>query len=261
MSAVITDDIRIQSVINFYTGYFPSGGSTDNSIYMCYGKANSWPSSGGLVEDDQGFVVPVPLSGTAGELFRADMIAGQRILSDEISPVIRRVNWTIGQTYTSGTVVITAEYNVYLAESTIQNNTIPTHLSGVVNNWRFLYKISEQTFITNFVTDDWIPVYLNGNVGSLGTPVEDSVVKTKCKFIMTSVTLNTSKITLANLNDFRKIALWGSPLDLVGDYVSTSSVLASGMNIDSGTVVYVDHRLPVYREEGQIEKFRVILGF
>lgn len=262
MSAIITSEIRTQNTINFYSGFFPSSGTTDNSLYMAFGRDTAWPADiNGKLEDDPSFIVPVPVDATAGSDFRSEVIAGYKIHFNEFCPVIARVDWAVSQTYTAGTVVITDEYNVYYATTSITSDTKPTHTNGVINSWEFLYKISVVDYITNFMTADWIPVYYAGNVGTTGVPDVESMKKTNCRYLMASVTLTESVISIANLSDFRKIALWGTPLASGGGYLTTDTFITSGIDTTSGTVVYVDHRLPTYRSSGQVERLRTIIGF
>lgn len=264
MPAIITDEVRTQYARSFYSSYFPAQGTSNNVLYLAFGRETAWGLDvNSNNEDSPLFIVPVPDETTAGDAFRPEFKAAKKIFETELCPVIPRVNWTPGDTYYQKDVVITDEYNVYVcAAPSVTNNTKPTHTSGELNSWEFLYKISNPDYINNFVTADWIPVWYNGNVGTQGSPDIQSFYKSSCKNIMCMITLSDEIIPIANLNDFRKIALWSNPLDsTIEEFERANVIYNTDIDVNSGVITYVDHRKPVYREAFQVEEYRIILGF
>ena len=259
-NAILTSEFRVQNTINFYDGFYTSG--SPNVLYLAFGRTTPWPTDpNGKIESDQGFLVPVPDAITSGNEFKLNFLGGVKLHPNNVAPVIPRVDFSPGTNYNKDDVVITDEYNVYLTTQSVRTNTKPTHTSGTVNGFYFLYKISNPTYIQNFVTADWIPVYKNGNVGTLGTPDQDSMLKAKCTTLMFSRTITDAEVLTTEVDDFRQIALWSNPLGANGTVFTNNKILPSNIDTTSGIVVYVDNRLPIYRTAGQTEEFKILIGF
>jgi hypothetical protein len=78
---------------------------------------------------------------------------------------------------------------------------------------------------------------------------------------MVSKSYNTDVISTSDLLDFRQISLWSGILNTSAAPVTAQEVLVGSINTASGTIVYVDNRLPVYRAVGQTEDYRILIGF
>jgi hypothetical protein len=111
------------------------------------------------------------------------------------------------------------------------------------------------------VTDEWIPVYFEGNTGNVGIPDVNAIYTVKCITLMISKSYTTAILPIADIADFRQIALWSAILSPTGAVLTTSKLLRSQINVNSGTIIYVDNRLPLYRTTGQSEDYRILIGF
>jgi hypothetical protein len=262
MAALLTKEFRTNNLVTFLDNYF--GVLPVGNMYMSFGQPSPWPNDiNGKDENQSGFIVPALDNQTAAAVFRQSPIASIKIAAGDVSPVIVRKNWTINTQYTTNTVVVTDEWNVYSAKRLVNNNTKPTHTSYTDSNndWAFLYKITSPTMFTRFVTDEWIPVIYNNNTGTDGLADPEAIYKAGTITFMINKTIGLSDFTQEELNDFRRIALWSNPLNLGARPLVETKVLASTMNVNSGTIVYVDNRLPVYRYTNQTEEFKILIGF
>jgi hypothetical protein len=263
MAAILTREFRTNNLISYINASFSA--TATSPMYMWFGRSTAWPTDAlGRTESTPGFVVPQPNTDTASADFRTNAIAGARIALTEVAPVIERINWTVNTAYNAGTAVITDEWNVYIALRNVVSNTKPTHTdtNDTTNpDWKFLYKITSPAMFSNFVTDEWIPVYFEGNTGTGGNPDVNSVYTVKCITLMVSKSYNTNVISISELLDFRQISLWSNILNTSSAPVTAQKVLAGDINTASGTIVYVDNRLPVYRAVGQTEDYRILIGF
>jgi hypothetical protein len=262
MAAILTREFRTNNLASYINAFFSADSTTP--LYMWFGRGDAWPADSlDRTESMDGFVLPQPNSETASSDFRDYAIAGARIAMTEVAPVIERTNWAVDQTYVVGTVVITDEWNVYIAKRDVTSNTKPTHIDTNVAdiNWKFLYKISAPSMFSNFVTDEWIPVYFEGNTGVSGISDELAIYTVKCITLMISKSFNTNVMGISDLSDFRQISLWSAILNHTGVQVTAPKLLVSDIDVSSGTIVYVDNRLPLYRTAGQTEDYRILIGF
>jgi hypothetical protein len=78
---------------------------------------------------------------------------------------------------------------------------------------------------------------------------------------MVSKAYNTDVISTSDLSVFRQISLWSGILNTSGAKVTAQKVLVGDIDKTTGTIVYVDNRLPVYRAAGQTEDYRILIGF
>jgi hypothetical protein len=263
MAAILTREFRTNNLISYINSFFSASSTTP--MYMWFGRSTAWPTDAlGRTESTPGFVIPQPNTDTASSDFRTNAIVGSRIALTEVAPVIERINWATNNSYTAGTVVITDEWNVYIALRNVVSNTKPTQTdtNDTTNlDWKFLYKITASAMFANFVTDEWIPVYYEGNTGTSGTPDVNSIYTVKGITLMVSKSYNTDVISTSDLLDFRQISLWSGILNTSAAPVTAQEVLVGSINTASGTIVYVDNRLPVYRAVGQTEDYRILIGF
>jgi hypothetical protein len=262
MAAILTREFRTNNLISYINSFFSASSTTP--MYMWFGRNSAWPNdASNRSETTGGFVVPQPNTDTASADFRTNAIVGSRIALTEVAPVVERTNWATNNTYNAGTVVITDEWNVYIALRNVTSNTKPTHTDTKDSNadWKFLYKITSTSMFSNFVTDEWIPVYFEGNTGTSGNPDVNSIYTIKCITLMVSKAYNTDVISISDLSVFRQISLWSGILNTSGAKVTAQKVLVGDIDKTTGTIVYVDNRLPVYRAAGQTEDYRILIGF
>lgn len=262
MAAVLTKEFRTNNLVTFLDNYFSS--VPLGTMYMFFGQPNSWPIDiNGKDENQPGFIIPALDTKTAANEFRLTPIAGVKMEAGDVSPVIPRINWAVNKTYQPGTTVVTDEWNVYVSKRTVANNTKPTHTDyqALNDDWGFLYKISNANMFTKFVTDEWIPVNYNNNTGSIGNADPLALYKASTITFMIDKTISLATFTQEELNDFRRIALWSNILNTGDRPIVQTKVMVNEININSGTIVYVDNRLPVYRYTNQTEEYKILIGF
>jgi hypothetical protein len=263
MSAVLTQEFRTNNLLSFINNFF--GIIPNDQMHLFFGKDTSWPNDVlGNTETDIGFSVPVPNTFTVADEFRPNAIAGVKVLNTDVSPVIPRINWELSQSYEAGTVVITDEWNVYMAKTAVASDTKPTHYNYQDANpsWQFLYKITEPNLFVKFVTDEWIPVYWpNYQGGGDSVPHPDSAYLARCVTMMINRTVSEVDLSLEDLNEFRQLALWSSVKDTSGVVLEQGSILPETFDENSGRILYVDNRIPIYRTANQSEEYKILVGF
>ena len=81
MSAIITNNFKIQNAINFTKEV------SHNNYYITIGKVDDWPEGHDLV--------PINTTSTYRSLWD-NMIGGKEIATNRISLVVPKINWTEG---------------------------------------------------------------------------------------------------------------------------------------------------------------------
>lgn len=143
---------------------------SSQSLYLTYGKTDPWAN-------DSAPTIPSTSIDQINDVWK-NMIGGKRVFGGDFSPVIRRINWTSGTTYTAydnqvenlsntNFYVVTDDFNVYKClannnsqSSTIKPTTISTHSIQKTSDgyaWKYMYTVSDSDQL-RFVTDDYIPV-------------------------------------------------------------------------------------------------------
>lgn len=262
MAAILTNEFQANIISSFISTYLSA--TSGFATYLFFGKPTAWPVDiNGNPETSPNFVVPIANSLTAPADFRANTpIAGVLISSTDVSPAIPRLNWATNNTYVKGQVVITSEWNVYLATTTITSNTFPTvtDYATISGGWQFQYKISDSVLFTKFVTDKWIPVPLvpanaQANPNALYACNASSVIIYK---VFNTVGANI--VPLSTLSTYRQIALWGS-IKTPGDTnVTNTLVTLADINASTGTIMYCDNRNVTTRFGNVDEEFRIVIG-
>jgi hypothetical protein len=205
MSAIITDQLRILNATNFVS----VANSTDKSLYAFIGLPN--PTD---YKSDWDFSPPVPKDSFEQENDYWDtMIALKKITSGDVRQVIRKVQWTSGDTYDmyrhdisrtnvaqpSGSTslyganyyVLTQDYRIYVC---LQNGTNPENpqgrpsldeptftdlepkSAGTSNDgyiWKYLYTVKPADII-KFDAVEFIPVPLNWTRNTENAEVRDN---------------------------------------------------------------------------------------
>lgn len=161
MSAIVTNNFKIQNAINF------ANQATDNKYYVTIGKIDDWGTQS---------LTPVNNINTYRSLWN-NMIGGKSILSSQVSLVIPKVLWTQNiiysmyddadsELYRKNFYVMTDERNVYIC---LDNNngkpsTIKPSGTGITNIelsdgyvWKYLYTVSLDE-LSKFDVDNYIPV-------------------------------------------------------------------------------------------------------
>lgn len=184
MPAIITDKNRIFTAQQV----FESLGEADTSLYIFLGKVSPW-------DDDNDPPAPTNTSQTE-RLAWEDMIGGEIVGAANISHVIRRVDWTSGESYVRFSdkdgdlgikdyYVMNADFNVYkcidnnnggqsLVEPTGTGTSIITLGDGY--KWKYMYTVDTAEAL-KFQTPNWIPVkQLDADDGSNQWVVQQTAV-------------------------------------------------------------------------------------
>lgn len=264
MASVLTQQFGTNNMLSFLNAFTTS---PSTNMYMMFSRSEPWGLDvNSKSESEFGFQLPIITSTNAARQFKDNVvIAGIKILTADLSPVIPRINWNSANSssYLKGTCVITDEWNVYIAKRDIQNPSKPIHTSYVDDtaDWGFLYKISDTIVISKFVNDKWIPVNIGSSTGNIGTPNQNAIFLAKSQVLMFSKSITTTIISLNDLGDYREIALWTNVADGSGNLLTTTVVKPHQFNQDFGSILYVNRRLPIYRSESQSEESQLLLGF
>jgi hypothetical protein len=183
MSAIINNKFRTFNADNFISSIGTNG------VYLLIGKADAWSgaSRGEYIETSPSdTVIPVPIdTDLAASKHWDDAIAAKKIITSNVSHVIKRVNWTSGTAYDAYSddvedqigknffVFSEPSFNVYKCidngsgGSAADNNFLSTvEPSGESTSllptadgyvWKFMFQV-QQADVLKFVTTDWLPV-------------------------------------------------------------------------------------------------------
>lgn len=166
--------------------------SPNTNLYLTYGKINAWANDSSPPSANSSV-------GTEYEIWN-NMIAGKKILGNDISHVIPRFNWSADTKYiaydhrnanlydgNTKFYVMTSDYNVYkcLANNNGVNSTVePTAINPLAPTetsdgyiWKYMYTVSDSELL-RFTTANYMPVKtLPGNDGSLQWSVQESATE------------------------------------------------------------------------------------
>ena len=186
MSAIITNDFRLYLAKQFQEAFSETG---PDVLYLFMGRAEPWlgTSEGEWAGSGSDTTPPLPIDTFAAESFHHDDLIAMKIVpAGNIAHVIRRVDWTNGDTYTmfddttddlpdevanNDYFVMNSEFNIYKCIDNDQNLANPNGQAATVEptgtstgittagsyKWKFMSSISSADTET-FVTSDWIPV-------------------------------------------------------------------------------------------------------
>ncbi len=72
--------------------------ATDNYLYLGFGRSDAWPDDAQGNDESSGqFTLPDPLDEHEGQYW-IDIVGAKRIQNDDISPVLPRIDWIVGDT-------------------------------------------------------------------------------------------------------------------------------------------------------------------
>jgi hypothetical protein len=173
MPNIVTNNLKISNAKNFKDSVSQDSGS---SLYMFLAKPNPWPND--EVPD------PQDVQDTQSKIWD-EIISLKRILPNSIINVVRRINWTLEETYaeydhedtdllSKPFYVLNKEFNVYKCISNNFDNPSkiePTGKSLDITTlsdgyrWKYLYTISTSDQL-KFLTQYWMPVLKDVTVSS-----------------------------------------------------------------------------------------------
>jgi hypothetical protein len=228
--------------------------SPNTNLYLVYGKVNAW-------ENDYSPDGANSSVSTEYEIW-SNMIAGKKILGNDISHVIPRFNWTANTSYISYDhrnpelyqyntpfYVLTSDYNVYkcLANNNGANSTVeptainpgtPTETSdGYL--WKYMYTVSDSELL-RFATSNFIPVKtLPADEGSLQWDVQEAATEGAIYSIVVSNTgsgyTNSSNI-LVTINGDGASAEATATINTTSQTVTSIVLTDYGQNYTQATV-------------------------
>lgn len=193
---LLTNTAKLYSVENIYyspLAITPPYNSIPDSMYLVLGHQDPWPDDNNPPTATQD---PKTL-----KTFRKKIFAAKRVTTNDISPVIQRVNWESGNVYdyyndtldttatdSNGYIVYTyyvknkydqvfkclwnnngAESTLepYFEPGTIQTNNIFQGSDGY--KWKYIYTV-ETALKVKFMNSDWMPVPVGSNIPNSLTP-------------------------------------------------------------------------------------------
>jgi hypothetical protein len=99
MGAIVTSKFRTQNLMVFIDQFKTTGNvATDNYLYLGFGRSDAWADDAqGNNESSGQFTLPDPLDEDESQYW-ADIVGAKRIQNDDISPVLPRIDWNVGDT-------------------------------------------------------------------------------------------------------------------------------------------------------------------
>jgi len=163
------------------------------------------------------------------------------------------------------------------------NRPVHTTTTGVLEadgyNWKYLYTLTTYQ-IDNMVTEtatgagDWLPVqyeYAGSSTDSGTTGANDLIARTLgASNVMLRRVILDSEILQADLESFREVCLVANPLSTSGTRASVAQGYVNGgvtntqtnsFTNNSGEMLYMETRRPIYRTAGQSEEIKLVLDF
>ena len=183
MSAIINNKFRTFNADNFISSIGTNG------VYLLIGKNDAWsgPSRGEYeAASPSDTDIPIPIdTDLASAKHWDDVIAAKKVITSNVSHVIKRVNWTTGTPYDSYGddiedqigknffVFSEPSFNVYKcidngSGGSVANNNFPSTVEPTGTStsllptadgyvWKFMFQV-QQADVLKFVTTDWLPV-------------------------------------------------------------------------------------------------------
>jgi len=292
MTKLVTQNYKVSSAKNFRSALERVDPAPD-SLYLFFGRDSAWsnenspPTPLNSISDE--FVT------------RGNIIGVKRLTVTNTCFVAPRYDWVSGTIYaeysatdadlfTKEFYVITSENNVYKCldnnsggQSIVQPSGTSTSATqtGDGYTWKFMYNLST-SIVQNFLVTDWLPVPFGGQrtsfqtsvettaVYSTGTPVgghgSNAVEELGAGYLMLSQSLDGDESSVFPVDDdYRQYGLWKNPRLLNGNIANATTYTVnesdSDINIETGSLLYVENRRVITRSGDQSENFQLILAF
>jgi len=276
MPTIVTRKYRTDQVKETILKYnrLDGGSSPTDYLYMLFGKSSVWT-------DEAAPDAPLDTADYQSSTW-ADVIGLSRISTSEITPTVRRVNWSNANVFvTLDTASTTAYETDFYCINSVNDVFLCTATSGAaptvepvydgtnltyVNDgytWQYLYSITVGD-AAKFLTPNWMPV----NYGTTLKVNEDvnSVDILGCSDIMVYRLIdNTAPFDdLIGFPSYRQVCLCRNPLDNAGTAllaVSNAMLTSTPASVNTGELFYIENRTVIYRSLGQSEEIRLVLAF
>lgn len=265
MASVILQNQRtlyLESILEQFLGGSP------RSLYLGIGRVASWPNDNSP---------PIPQNNINDRTdFFSNIIAAQLVLTNNISPVIRRIDWTTGTEYdlfdnssdasfTTNFYVRNSENRIYKVDTKVPSSVssvepLGTNSGAPINTgdgytWQYLYTI--ESGLEPLITNSWMPVTYSTTISA--EQIADGDVDAYIS-LGTNHFLVKSEVSDPLISDsitYRQISLIVDPTDNSDVLLSGSAELAANIK-DSGYVLHLENRTPISRSNGQTETFQTI---
>jgi len=276
MPTIVTRKYRtdqVKETLNKYSR-LDSGGLPTDYLYMLFGKSSAWANE--ALPD-----APIDSADYHASTW-ADVIALSRVSTSEISPVVRRVNWSntnifvtldaaSGIAYESDFYCINSVHDVFLCTATsgaaptvepIYDGTNLTYTDGGYT-WEYLYSLSTAD-AAKFLSPLWMPINynttlkVNENIKSLDLLGASDVM------VYRLIDAAAPFDNMVAFPSYRQVSLCRNPLDNggLGIIVVLNELLSNTPNTaNTGELSYIENRTVVYRNVGQSEEIRLVLAF
>jgi len=190
MAAIITNKFRIHNAEQFYESFSEAAAST---YYLFVGRPQAFSTTTGGGTD---ISVPTPVDNIDDEyMYWRDALAAKKVASTDVSYVVPRINWTVGDTYAkyrhdysstnqaygskntlwdASFYVMTSEYKVYKCMNNngaqpVTTGNEPDHVTNVEAEtgdgymWKYMYTMTTSQ-VQNFLSTDFMPVATDSTV-------------------------------------------------------------------------------------------------
>lgn len=174
MPNIVTKKIRIDNARRFIEMF----GTSSNSVYTFIGRPQPWA-------DDSKPPVPQDNAQEHAKIWD-ELLAMKRVLPIDVKPVVKRINWTLYETYAAydnededlqekNFYVMNQFFDVYKCIDNRNNSVSTVEPFGQSPNifstsdgykWKYLYSISIGDQL-RFLTRNWMPVLKNEEVASV----------------------------------------------------------------------------------------------
>lgn len=255
-----------------------------HSIYLTVGRSDNFPWP---VEDDP----PGPRDSIMDESeFRSNIIGIKRIDREAMVPLIKDVRWAPDVKFNPWDpeilypkrqldyYVVTSENKVFLCTYAPDTNTTvgsePSLMDANVvtpdaYEWKYLYTVPVISLNAGLIVEGWQPVaynlhgeYPGGNLvadqNSFGDNNANYTLGAWRCLVMGR--LEDEGAAIPYYISYRQIGLIIDPRDSTGALLGGTNYGAAEFDIDSGVLVYLENRAPVYRAPDQQEEIRLIIS-
>ena len=257
----------------------------ENNLFLAIGKTATWTSE----------PTPDTITTSADDVttFWTNVKALVRIGASNVSMVVPRKDWASGNTYVvfntsaTSTVAFNSDFYMITDDNNIYECTVagagtstikPTATTGIQAtgdgySWRYMYSLTTDD-IEKFHTTNWMPVQFEDSYVS-GDPTNNHLVL-GAKYAMTYAEVSIAGIIPTDFS-YRQVAILRNPLlnDNADDNLKTQAGAGEHIlftNLTGGTeptsvvrntgeVMYIENRFPIYRDASQSEFIKLILEF
>ena len=293
MTQLITTSYRIAIARNFREALERTDPDPD-SLYLFFGKNSAWVDENAPDTPEQSItnefitrgniigIKKITVTNTCFVVPRYNWVSGT--VYDEYAAADDEL-------FTKNFYVLTPENNVYKCldnnsggQSIVQPSGTSTSATqtGDGYTWKFMYNLSTSV-VQNFLTTDWMPVPTFGQrtafqesvetaaIYSAGTPVgghgSNAVEELGAKYLMISQSFDGDESSVFPVNDdYRQYGIWKNPELISNGNIATGTTYLvddsnTDIDINTGSVLYIDNRKVITRAADQAENFQLILSF